>query len=165
MMLIIGSFAARIRGVLPAWRCDPIRDCDIIASRADTEALFARFGGTLVERHPGRAFLGAWRPGDVHLDVDLRANLLPSIIGCSDNADVDINGEQVRCAVARPELILALRMHLVPHSRAKALRDIEGYAALGITVSSKLKMAARAFARRSDAAERDPIYFKGKHHA
>lgn len=144
-MLIIGSFAAQLRGVLPTWRHEPIADCDIIASRIDTEALFARFGGKLVDRHPGRAFLGAWRHGDLHLDVDLSDHLLPGIIGHADVMDFDLNGERLRCAVARPELILALRMHLVPHSRGKALRDIAGYRALGITVSPELEIAARPF--------------------
>lgn len=144
-MLIIGSFAASLRGVLPAWRHEPIADCDIIASRPDTEALFARFGGELVERHPGRAFLGAWRPGDLHLDVDLSAHLLPAILPYADEAEVRINGEAVHCLLARSELILALRMHLVPHSRDKALRDIAGYRDQGIVVTPALQAAVRPF--------------------
>jgi len=142
-LLLIGSYAARLRGVLPKWRQGRVGDADFIATPQAASLLFSLFGAEVSEHAPGRAFLDG--NGAFDLDVDVSGKSLSAVIGYADSQRVFLNGAEIQCLVARPELILALRHHVTPHSRAKAERDIDDYRSQGITVSAELAEAARAF--------------------
>jgi hypothetical protein len=84
----------------------------------------------------------------LNIDIDLRGHLLPTIVDHADFMDVPINGATIRCLVARPRLVAALRAvswSLVPTAIDKAKRDVRGYAELGIEIDAPLREAAMAF--------------------
>ncbi|PZQ55788.1 MAG: hypothetical protein DI555_07105 [Novosphingobium pentaromativorans] len=145
-LLIIGSFAAMVRGVLPAWREGRYRDVDFVGTPEAVEALLAFYRYEAVQPSPGRLFVTN-RFG-LAFDISLRGHLIPTVADHSDMMTVEINGREISCLVARPELIFALRdasSELVPVHADKARRDVEGYHEQGIEITPALAQAAAAF--------------------
>lgn len=129
-LLLIGSFAAALRGILPAWRNGWVGDVDFVATRAGAERLMAQFGWRLIEHAPDRCYC-ADRDGGMNLDVDLRGHLIDEVSRFAEPATVVINGRHVHCLLSKPELIVALRSvsrTLVPTAIDKADRDMAEYA-------------------------------------
>lgn len=149
--LLIGSYAAQLRGVLPAWRNGHVGDADFICTRLAAARIMTALGHELIEHAPDRCFR-IDREGGLHIDIDLRGHLLPLIVDHADRMVVPLNGVQVACLVARPELIAALRLvscDLVPGAVDKAKRDVEGYEAFGISITDALTAGAMAFRKPS----------------
>lgn len=149
--LLIGSFAAQLRGVLPAWRKGHVGDADFICTRLSAAKIMAAFGHEVIEHAPDRCFR-IDREGGLHIDIDMRGHLLPLIADHADEMVIPLNGIEVGCLVARPELIAALRLmscDLVPRAADKARRDVKGYEACGISMTDALAAAATAFRKPS----------------
>jgi hypothetical protein len=144
--LLIGSYAALLRGCLPDWRDGHVGDIDFICTRPAAELLLGRLGGEIIEHSPDRCY--HFDRQGLNIDIDLRGHLLPTIVHHADIMDVPINGATIRCLVARPHLVAALRAvswSLVPTAIDKAKRDVRGYAELGIEIDAPLRKAAMAF--------------------
>lgn len=145
--LLIGSYAAHLRGVLPAWRQGHIGDADFVCTRAAASEIMGLFGHPLTEHVPDRCFR-IDRAGGMHIDIDLRGHLLPLVAGHADEMTIALNGIEITCLVARADLIAALRWvsrDLVPKAADKARLDVAGYEAFGISITEDLAAAAAAF--------------------
>ncbi|WHO37886.1 hypothetical protein PMI04_015095 [Sphingobium sp. AP49] len=145
--LLIGSYAAQLRGVLPAWRNGHVGDADFVCTRRAAAWIMGLFGTAVVEHAPGRCFR-IDRAGGRHIDMDLRGHLLPSVMAHADVMQVLLNGWTIECLVARPALILALReasQDVVPKAVGKARLDIDGYRQAGVWTPPALAQAALAF--------------------
>lgn len=146
-MLLIGSYAAQLRGILPAWRNGHVGDADFVCSRAAAGAMMELFGAAVVEHVPDRCFL-IDRAGGLNIDIDLRGHLVEGVADHADAMTVPVNGASIACMVARPELILALReasRDVVPKAAAKADLDIEAYRSAGISPDPALMRLALQF--------------------
>lgn len=150
--LLIGSYAAHLRGVLPAWRNGHVGDADFICTRPAAAQIMEAFGHQVVEHAPDRCFR-IDRDGGLNIDIDLRGHLLPSIAAHADEMRLPLNGLTIACLVARPELIVALRAvswSLVPKAMPKACRDMASYRLAGIISSTDLLSAAEVFRKPDD---------------
>lgn len=150
--LLIGSYAAYLRGVLPTWRSGHVGDADFICTRPAATQIMGLFGTAVVEHVPDRCFrIG--RNGEMHIDIDLRGHLLPLIKDHAGAMQIEINGQAIQCLVARPELIAALRAasaDVVPKAVQKAARDVVGYEVLGVQVPPHLAKIAQNFRKPGD---------------
>ncbi|GEM_PF-5200716 len=145
-LLIIGSFAALVHGVLPAWRAGQYRDVDFVGTPEAVEGLLDWYGYDAVSPSPDRLFVT--NRFALAFDISLRGHLIPTVADHADLMEVEINGLEITCLVARPELVFALReasWDLVPVHRDKAQRDIDAYRELGIAIDPALAEAAQAF--------------------
>ena len=136
--LLIGSYAAQLRGVLPAWRAGSVGDADFVCTRRAAGWIMDLFGSPVVEHAPDRCFR-IDRAGGLHIDMDLRGYLLPSVAAYADLMQIQLNDRAIECLVARPALILALRQ------AAKARDDIDSYRRSGVRTPPALASAALAF--------------------
>ncbi len=152
--LLIGSYAAQLRDVLPPWRHGQVGDVDLVCTRCAATWIMGLFGTPVVEHAPDRCFrIG--RGGQKHIDMDLRGHLLPLAREWADPMAVQINGARIDCLVAQPALILALRAasaDVVPKARAKATADVQAYRASGLTVPDRLARVALAFRKPGGSA-------------
>ncbi len=145
--LLIGSYAAQLRGVLPAWRAGSVGDADFVCTRRAAGWIMDLFGSPVVEHAPDRCFR-IDRAGGLHIDMDLRGYLLPSVAAYADLMQIQLNDRAIECLVARPALILALRQasaDVVPKAAAKARDDIDSYRRSGVRTPPALASAALAF--------------------
>lgn len=144
--LLIGSYAARVRGVLPAWRNGRVGDADFVCTRSAAAQIMGLFGASVVEHAPDRCFR-IDRDGGTHIDMDLRGHLIPMVAAWADRMTFDLNGQAICCLVAQPALIAALRSaswDVVAKAQAKAVNDMEDYGAR-IVVPPDLAQLARQF--------------------
>jgi hypothetical protein len=145
-LLIIGSFAAMVHGTLPAWREGRYRDVDFVGTDEAIADLLDFYGYEAVAPSADRLFVTN-RFG-LAFDISLRGHLIPTVADHADLMEVEINGLEITCLVARPELVFALReasWNLVPVHLDKARRDLEGYREQGIAIDPALALAAEAF--------------------
>ncbi|MBO9724304.1 MAG: hypothetical protein J7530_08015 [Novosphingobium sp.] len=145
-LLIIGSFAAMVHGALPDWRGGLYRDVDFVGTPEAVDALLAYYRYEAVAPSLERLFVTN-RFG-LAFDISLRGHLIPTVAEYADLMAVEINGLEITCLVARPELVFALRdasADLVPVHADKARRDVEAYHAQGIEIDPALAEAAVAF--------------------
>ncbi len=135
-----------VRGVLPAWRGGLYRDVDFVGTPAAIEALLTFYRYEAVAPSPDRLFVT--NRYSLAFDISLRGHLIPTVADYADMMAVEINGREISCLVARPELIFALRdasSDLVPVHADKARRDVEAYHDQGIEIAPALAKAAAAF--------------------
>lgn len=142
--LLIGSYAAKLRGILPAWRQGHVADIDMVTSEAVARSIAAALGTRYREHAPGRCYLSG------RIDIDLRGHLIERVIHACDLVTVDIHGCAMAALLPHSGLIVAMRQaswDAVPGSERKALADLEGFARLRLQSTAALIELAAIFRR------------------
>lgn len=140
--LLIGSYAAQLRGILPAWRRGMTRDIDLVATPETAKRLAALWGARYHEHAPGRCYLSG------RIDIDLRGELINPVLPWCEAVDARINGVVIPLLLPLPALIVAIRratLDSVLAARTKALADLADFERAGIAVGAALLMRAGAF--------------------
>lgn len=136
--VMIGTTAAKLRGILPTWREGVTNDIDLICTSEAAQKIAADLNLPLVEHVPGRAIL---RSGDSKVELEIATNIPTQWAGNLEQVDINIG--TIQCRIGAPELIWMLRSYSVGLALSstlfeKALRDAVFYDSLGMTAPESL---------------------------